>query len=73
MNEVIAISKEEWMPPTYIGWAYLALGEHDEAFVWFDKAFKERDPQLLFQEWPMWDPIKSDPRYLALVKKMGLE
>jgi tetratricopeptide (TPR) repeat protein len=72
LNEVIAMSKEEYVPPTHIGWAYLALGEHEEAFSWFDKAYQERDPQLLFQEWPMWDPIKSNPRYNALVNKIGL-
>jgi serine/threonine-protein kinase len=72
MKEVIAISKEEFVPPTYIGWGYVALGEYDEAFAWFDKAYQERDPQLHIQVWPWWDPVKADPRYRALVSKIGL-
>jgi serine/threonine-protein kinase len=71
-KELIAMSKEEFVPPTHIGWTYLALDEYDEAFAWFDKAYQERDPQLLLQLWPSWDPVKADPRYLALVDKMGL-
>jgi serine/threonine-protein kinase len=72
LDEILAMAEEEFVPPTYIGWAYLALGRHDDAFASFDKALEERDPQLLLRLWPSWDPVKADPRYMALVNKMGL-
>jgi tetratricopeptide (TPR) repeat protein len=72
MKEVIAISREEFVPPTYIGWGYITLEEYDEAFAWFDKAYQERDPQLHIQFWPWWDPVRADPRYRALLNKIGL-
>ncbi len=72
LDEVTTISECEHVPPTYIGWAYLALEQHEEAFAWFDKAYKERDPALALPVFPWWDPVKSDPRYLELVSKIGL-
>jgi hypothetical protein len=46
----------------------------DEAFDWFERAYKERDGNLLYiTVVPPLDPLRSDPRYGRLLKKMGLE
>jgi hypothetical protein len=45
----------------------------NSAFRYLDAAFAERSPGLVFlkvDRW--WDPIRSDPRFLAAVRKVGL-
>jgi eukaryotic-like serine/threonine-protein kinase len=53
---------------------HASLGDIDEAFRWLDVAVEERAPGLiLLRVHPRLDPIKKDPRYLPLVRKLGLE
>jgi TolB-like protein/Tfp pilus assembly protein PilF len=54
--------------------AYLGLGENDEAFVWLEQAYKEQSNMLQFVKvHPFFDPIRSDPRFADLVRRVGLE
>ena len=52
---------------------YADLGDKDQAFRWLDIAFQERDWGLLSlkTEFAL-DPIRSDPRFAELVRKVGL-
>jgi eukaryotic-like serine/threonine-protein kinase len=53
---------------------HASLGDVDEAFRWLHIAVEERAPGLiLLRVHPRLDPIRSDPRYRPLVKKLGLE
>ncbi len=46
---------------------------HDRAFEWLEKAFEERDPRLAHMNVsPIWDPLRADPRFSALIGRMGL-
>jgi len=46
----------------------------DEAFARIDKAYEERDGNLLYITVPaMFDALSSDPRYKQLLQKMGIE
>ena len=57
----------------FLGEAYAALGEKDEAFHWLDEAVKER---MTFIPWirqnPAYAPLRSDPRFEELVRRMKL-
>jgi hypothetical protein len=51
-----------------------ALGRQDEAFEWLDRAYEERDALLTdVKRMPHSDPLREDPRFDALMKKIGLE
>jgi Flp pilus assembly protein TadD len=53
---------------------HASLGDVDEAFRWIDVAIEERAPGLiLLRVHPRLDPIRGDPRYLQLVRRLGLE
>lgn len=53
--------------------AYLGLGENDQAFVWFEQAYKEHSNILQFVKvHPYFDPIRGDPRFAELVRRIGL-
>jgi len=50
-----------------------ALDDRDRAFQQLQRAYEQRDPGLMFLKVAPWaDPIRSDPRYGALVEKLGL-
>ncbi len=53
---------------------YTSLGEKNEALTWLERAYDERSPVLVqFIQNPIFDPLRSEPRFEALLKKMRLE
>jgi len=53
---------------------HFALGDNDQGFERLEKAYEERDPQLKkLKTEPIYDNVSSDPRFIELLKKMGLE
>jgi Flp pilus assembly protein TadD len=57
-----------------IGALHASLGDIDEAFRWLDIAVTEKASGLiLLRVHPRLDPIRNDPRFKPLVKRVGLE
>lgn len=57
-----------------IGAVHASLGEVDEAYRWLEIAVKEKASGLiLLRVHPRLDPIRSDPRYWPLVRRVGLD
>ncbi|NYF90060.1 tetratricopeptide repeat protein [Tunturiibacter empetritectus] len=53
--------------------AYLGLGENEQAFGWLEQAYKERSNILQFLiTHPYFDPVREDPRFMDLVRRVGL-
>jgi len=53
---------------------HASLGDADEAFRWFDIAIEERAAGIiLLRVHPRLDPIRNDPRYGPLLRRVGLE
>jgi hypothetical protein len=52
---------------------YSGLGSKDQAFEWLEKAYKARDKGLTFLKVdPCLTPLRSDPRFQDLVRRVGL-
>ena len=52
---------------------YLYAGDRDRALEWLEKSYEERDPNLPFiGRGPKWDPLRSDPRFQDLLRRIGL-
>jgi TolB-like protein/Flp pilus assembly protein TadD len=53
--------------------AYLGLGDKEQAFYWLEQAYKEQSNILQFlKTHPYFDPIRSDPRFADLMRRVGL-
>ncbi len=53
---------------------YTGLGDQDQAFTWLDKAYDERCEYLVYLPTErMADPVRNDPRFPALLKRLGLK
>jgi len=65
--------KTGYYSPLMIATLYADLGDKDQAFRWLNTAYEERDWLLegLKTNFQL-DPLRSDPRFLELVRKVGL-
>lgn len=75
VNELRQIEAEErtYVPPFGLIWAHAGLGEKDEAFAILEKSFEEkRDRMVWLNIDPLLDPLRSDPRFKDLVRRVGL-
>jgi TolB-like protein/Tfp pilus assembly protein PilF len=53
---------------------YLGLGDYDQAFAWFERAYQEKSNILQFlRVHPFFDPVREDPRFVDLVRRVGLD
>ena len=79
-SEALKIAREleaRWhkqhFPPSTIALLYVGLKDREQAFRWMETAFRERDAQLLwFKVDPQLDPVREDPRFASLMRRMGL-
>jgi hypothetical protein len=49
------------------------LGDKEQAFAWLEKCYQMREHDLVFSRlWPMFDSLRSDPRYEDLMRLVRL-
>ena len=73
IDELQVQSKQKYVSAYFIAVIYSGLGEKDHAFAWLEKAYQERHPYLtLLKVEPVFDNLRSDPRYAELLRKVGL-
>jgi tetratricopeptide (TPR) repeat protein len=66
--------RNRYVPSLYIALIYIGLEDKDQAFAWLDKAYAERSEYLVYLPTePMADPLRKDPRFDALLKRLGLK
>lgn len=77
---------EEWMhafeehekrlkdvPVVPMAFTYSSLGNNDRAFAWLDKAVEQRNWMIIYlKRDDVWNPLRSDPRFKALLRRVGL-
>jgi TolB-like protein/Tfp pilus assembly protein PilF len=73
LAELNELSKKRYVSSYTRATIYLSLGDIDQFFEWMERAYLERNWQLTGLHWPLKDSIRSDPRFKALLKKVGLE
>jgi eukaryotic-like serine/threonine-protein kinase len=67
------LAKRRYVDPSDIAYVYADLGDKEQTFVWLDKALADKAGGLdVVKVVPSMDPWRSDPRYLDLLKRMGL-
>jgi hypothetical protein len=51
---------------------YIGLGEKDQAFAWLEKAYQAHSNDMSnLKADPTFDPIRSDPRFQDLLRRMN--
>ncbi len=66
--------KDAYQPYHLTAWVYAALGEKDKAFFWLERAYQVRTGLLYnLNVYPLADPLRGDPRFKDLIRRIGLE
>ncbi|UCC83369.1 MAG: tetratricopeptide repeat protein, partial [Gemmatimonadota bacterium] len=67
-------AKERYVPPGYIAHTYALLGRNDGAFEWLERGIEEGQGAILglMMRNPVAEGLRSDPRFTALLKRVGL-
>jgi len=67
------LSKKRYVQPYLIASIYMALGDKNRSFIWLEKAGEQRDSYMLrIKVDPVFDKIRSDPRYDRLLESTSL-
>lgn len=66
-------SEREYVPARDFAYVWAGLGHRDQTLKWLEKAYEQRSVGLAgISTDPEFDNLRSNPRFLALLKKMGL-
>ncbi len=74
LDTLTNLSKRRFVSPYSFTLVHLGIGHNEKTFEWLEKALQERASWLPFIKIdPMWDSVRDDRRFSALLKKMDLE
>jgi len=71
LDQLNELSKQKYVPAWSRAMIYGGLGQKDKAFEWLQKAYEERSIYSLRD--PAYDPLRSDPRFAHLLRRMNLQ
>jgi len=73
LAEAIRREENSYLRPGWVAEVYASLGDKDQALRWLERGYHERDAWLaLLKVWPPFDPLRSDPRFQDLLRRMNL-
>jgi hypothetical protein len=74
LDELQQISKQKYVASAPIATIYIGLGNKDQALKWLEKAYDERLWEMgMLKVNPVFDPLRSDPRFMKLLTRIGLD
>jgi TolB-like protein/DNA-binding winged helix-turn-helix (wHTH) protein/Flp pilus assembly protein TadD len=73
VKNIKALARQHYVPTEFVATIIAFSGDKDETMKYLEASYRMHDPYLIFiQNEPLFDFLHSDPRYQALIKKMGL-
>lgn len=73
LDELLKLNKTRYVTPAALVNVYIGLGDKDKAFEWLEKAFQEKSNYVAYLKvFPIADPLRSDPRFSDLLRRVGL-
>ena len=73
IQELNQLSTQQFVSARGVAEIYMGLSDKEQAFAWLDKAFEQRNGWLLHaKENQRYDSLRTDPRYIDLVRRMNL-
>src|SRR5579864_151270 len=73
LADLQTLAQSRYVSSLYFAAVYTGLGEKSAALDWLEKAYRERNDRLLYLNVdPMADPLRSEPRFRDLMKRLHL-
>jgi adenylate cyclase len=75
LDRLDELSEQNYISPVWRAKIYAGLQDKDKAFQWLEKATEDRSVVSVgyIKANPMFDPLRSDPRYKDLLRRTNLE
>jgi TolB-like protein/DNA-binding winged helix-turn-helix (wHTH) protein/Tfp pilus assembly protein PilF len=73
MEGLRQLSRRYTVDPAAFAWAYIGMGKKDETVASLEKAYARHSNMMdTLKVEPAWDPLRNDPRFQSLVRRVGL-
>jgi len=73
LQKLLQFGQHQPVDPAAIAWAYVGVGNKDQAFAYLEKAFSQHSSTLTtLKVEPRFDPLRSDARFQDLLRRVGL-
>jgi eukaryotic-like serine/threonine-protein kinase len=73
LDELLRLSERRYVSPVAVAAVHIGLGDTDSAFEWIERAIEERDgPVVYLNVDPLYDDLRSDSRFDAAARRIGL-
>jgi hypothetical protein len=66
-----SFAQKQYISPVLIALPYVYANEKDIAIQWLEKGYDHRAPLMLSLLHSDWDPLRSDPRFQDLLRRMN--
>jgi TolB-like protein/DNA-binding winged helix-turn-helix (wHTH) protein/Tfp pilus assembly protein PilF len=75
LDKLNELSRQKYVSPVFMAKIYSGLREKEKAFAWLEKALEDRSIVSVgyIKTNPMFDPLRSDPRYADLLRRTNLQ
>jgi hypothetical protein len=72
LEHLKALSQQWYVSPFDIAVVHAGLDDRTSAFQWLEQAYQQRVFRIIELTMPMFDRLRSDPRWHDLVQRIGL-
>jgi len=73
LHELLQESRHKPVDARIIAWAYVGLGDKNQALAWLEKAYAQHSNELTaLKVDPGYDDLRSGPRFQTLLRRAGL-
>ena len=74
LDTLFVENKQEPVSPFFFALVYAGLNDKEKALEWLEKAYEEKSGSVRYLKMePRLQNLRNEPRYIALMKKIGLE
>ena len=72
LEELREVGTRGYLDPTNVALVHVGLGDTDQVVDWLNKAYEDRAGWIVWlNTYPLFDPLRSDPRFQALPQRMN--
>jgi TolB-like protein/DNA-binding winged helix-turn-helix (wHTH) protein/Tfp pilus assembly protein PilF len=73
LEDYLRTAKSSYAPPVLVAGVYMRLGDKARALQWLEQGYQERDDLMIdLNVDPVFDALRSEPRFQDLVRRVGL-
>jgi TolB-like protein/DNA-binding winged helix-turn-helix (wHTH) protein/Tfp pilus assembly protein PilF len=72
LEKLEELNRQRETDPLLIAVAHVGMGDREEAIAWLQKAYADHSISTALKVDPIYDPLRSDPRFQELLRRVGL-